>query len=58
MGPLASSVRFCAAIPVCSCWSVVSLFTLFWLWFGLEGSYNSHMVRSARGCCIVSFTNY
>lgn len=38
-----------------SCWSSVSLFTVFWLWLGLERSNYSHMVRLARGSCIVTF---
>lgn len=45
--------------PSCSrtgCWSFVPIFTIFWLWLGLERSHYISMVRLEGSCSIVSFT--
>lgn len=56
MGLSHSPLCLCTSFTSHSCWSLVSLFTVFWLWLGLERGYYSHMVRLARSCCIVTFT--
>lgn len=56
MGLPDSPICYNPTIQSCHSWSTVSISSIFWLRSGLEGSYNSSVVRSQRGCCTISFT--
>lgn len=56
MGLPHSALCICASFSSYGCWSTVSISAVFWIWFGLERSYNTDMVRSAWSCCPVTFT--
>ncbi|CAN1218006.1 Sodium/hydrogen exchanger 7 [Linum perenne] len=54
MGLSPSFIHFCPSIPVCCCVGLVSPFTLFWHWAGLERCNYYHMGRLKRSSRIIT----
>jgi len=56
MGLPLASLCICSSVSMHCSWSTISLSKLFWIWFELERSYYSRLVRAARSRCVVTFT--